>query len=55
MIDCSSISSIPFWWIDTTFGKLVFTMFFVTWGLVIVTLVLQILVLLKRLRLGAKS
>ena len=48
-IRCSTLSAFPFWWIDTAFGKLVFVLFFVTWGLVVVALALHILYLVRKL------
>jgi hypothetical protein len=39
----------PFWWLDTGFGQLVFVLFFLTWGLVVVWLVLSILKLIRDL------
>lgn len=41
--------NLPLWWLDTSFGQLVFVLFFITWGLVIVALALSILYLLKKL------
>ena len=39
----------PFWWLNTGFGQLVFVLFFLTWGLVMVWLVLAILKLIRDL------
>lgn len=38
----------PLWWLHTQFGILVFSMFFLTWALVIVNLFLLMLALVKR-------
>lgn len=53
-----NMQTLPFWWLETAFGKMVFTMFFLTWGLIIVALVLCILALLKyllRARIDSKN
>jgi hypothetical protein len=39
----------PFWWLETSFGKFVFVLTFLTWGLVIIALVLGILSLVRKL------
>ena len=44
-MDLFTFKEIPFWWLSTDFGLLVFVLFFLTWGLVIVNLMLTILLL----------
>jgi hypothetical protein len=39
----------PWWWMHTQFGSLVFMMFFLTWGLVIINLFLVTLLLVRRI------
>ncbi|MFC1638866.1 hypothetical protein ACFL26_01175 [Patescibacteria group bacterium] len=49
MLPCPPISGPPFWWLGTSLGMLVFVLFFVTWGLLILALVLHIMVMMRRL------
>jgi hypothetical protein len=39
----------PFWWLDQPFGFLVFILVFLTWGLIILALVLGCGLMLKKL------
>lgn len=41
-------TDLPFWWLDTTFGSLVFILGIVTWGLIIVALALLVLILVRK-------
>lgn len=47
MVNCFAASDVPFWWLETEFGVLVFVLVFLTWGLIIVTLVLHVLYLVR--------
>lgn len=39
--------AIPFWWLETSFGKMVFVMIIITWGLVLIDLFLVALALVR--------
>ncbi|MGB0757043.1 MAG: hypothetical protein ACPGO5_01165 [Patescibacteria group bacterium] len=45
MIIPYTTSSFPLWWLETPFGEMIFIMFFITWGLIIVNLFLMALAL----------
>ena len=39
-LNIPGVTDQPFWWLSTGFGKLIFLLFFVTWGLVVIDLAL---------------
>lgn len=49
MMNCSAVSGAPLWWLETDFGIWVFVLIFLTWGLLIVTLILNALYLIRKL------
>ncbi|MDH4330404.1 MAG: hypothetical protein OEV93_02535 [Candidatus Moranbacteria bacterium] len=52
MCNYPAVPCSPLWWLETDFGVLIFILFFLTWGLLLVTLVLHVLYLVRKLSLG---
>lgn len=44
-----SAIDMPFWWLSTAFGEMVFILFFITWGLLIIDLGLLAIYLVRKI------